>query len=48
MHSVAGVELGQQPGTAWPWTTTGAWLVLATWAAVATALVVLPSNRCDR
>ncbi len=34
-------------GTPWPWTTTGAWLVLATWAAVATALVVLPSNRRD-
>lgn len=34
-------------GTPWPWTTTGAWSVLATWAAVATALVVLPSNRRD-
>ncbi|WP_018215881.1 ABC transporter permease [Salinispora vitiensis] len=34
-------------GTPWPWTTTGAWSVLATWAAVATGLVVLPWNRRD-
>lgn len=34
-------------GMPWPWTTTGAWSVLAIWAAVATALVALLSNRQD-
>ncbi|MBC3840906.1 ABC transporter permease subunit [Streptacidiphilus sp. 4-A2] len=36
------------PGAPWPWTTTGAWSVLAAWALAGAALAVLTSNRRDQ